>query len=63
MGFLKPYLDIHPLVLPIAEGGLAVTSKDLVIRGIILIITSIISGYIPAKLVTKQNTLDSILGR
>ena len=63
LGFLKPYLDIHPLVLPIAEGRLAVTNGDILSRGIILIITSLISGFIPARLVTKQNTLDSILGK
>ena len=63
MGFLKPLLDVHPLVLPIAEGHLAVTYNDLIIRGIILICTSLISGFVPARLVTKQNTLDSILGR
>ncbi len=63
MGFLKPYLDIHPLVLPIAEGRLAVTNGDILTRGIILIITSLISGFIPARLVTRQNTLDSILGK
>jgi ABC-type lipoprotein release transport system permease subunit len=63
MGFLKPFLEIHPLILPIAEGRLAVTTSDLIIRGIILIISSLISGFIPARLVTKQNTLDSILGK
>ncbi len=63
LGFLRPFLNVHPLVLPIAEGHLAVTGNDLFIRGIILILTSLISGYVPAKLVTKQNTLDSILGR
>jgi ABC-type lipoprotein release transport system permease subunit len=63
LGFLKPYLDIHPLVLPIAEGRLAVSVNDILVRGIILIITSLISGFIPARLVTKQNTLDSILGK
>jgi len=63
LGFLKPYLDIHPLVLPIAEGRLAVTTGDILTRGIILIITSLISGFIPARLVTRQNTLDSILGK
>lgn len=63
MGFLKPYLDIHPLVLPIAEGRLAVTTEDIFTRGVILIITSLISGFIPARLVTRQNTLDSILGK
>jgi ABC-type antimicrobial peptide transport system permease subunit len=63
LGFLKPYLEIHPLVLPIAEGRLAVTTGDIFSRGVILIITSLISGFIPARLVTRQNTLDSILGK
>lgn len=63
LGFLKPYLDIHPLVLPIAEGRLAVTGWDVFTRGIILIVTSLISGFIPARIVTRQNTLDSILGK
>ncbi len=63
LGFLKPYLDIHPLILPIAEGRLAVTTNDILTRGIILTVASLISGFIPARLVTKQNTLDSILGK
>jgi ABC-type lipoprotein release transport system permease subunit len=63
MGFLKPFLDIHPLILPVAEGRLSVTTGGLFIKGIILIITSLISGFVPARLVTKQNTLDSILGK
>lgn len=63
LGFLKPFFDVHPLVLPIAEGHLAVTNNDLITGGIILMITSLISGFVPARQVTKQNTLDSILGR
>lgn len=63
LAWLKPYLDIHPLVLPIAEGRLAITNQDLIIRAIILIAAGLISGFIPSRLVTKQNTLDSILGR
>ena len=58
-----PYFDLHPINYPIAPGSLAITSTDLLIRGIILTITSFISGFLPAWLVTRQNTLDAILGR
>lgn len=61
--YLKPWFDIHPLQFPVTQGSLAVTETGLLIRGIILLATSLISGYIPALLITKQNTLDAILGR
>jgi ABC-type lipoprotein release transport system permease subunit len=61
--FLVPWFDIHPLKFPVTEGKLAITTSGLVIRGFILTFTALISGYIPAWMVTKQNTLDAILGR
>ncbi len=61
--FLAPWFDLHPLKFPVTEGKLAITISGLIIRAIILISTAFISGYVPAKLVTKQNTLDAILGR
>jgi len=61
--FLAPWFDIHPLKFPVTEGKLAVTTSGLVIRGLILTLTAFISGYVPARMVTKQNTLDAILGR
>ena len=63
MTLLKPYIDLHPIDFPIAQGRLAITMSDIIIRGIILSITTIISGFVPAWLITRQNTLDSILGR
>ncbi len=63
MGFLKPWFAIHPLKFPVTEGQLSVTLSGLMIRGLILMVTAFISGYIPARMVTKQNTLDAILGR
>ena len=54
--FLAPWFDLHPLKFP-------VTTSGLLIRGLILTITAFISGYVPARMVTKQNTLDAILGR
>ena len=61
--FLAPWFDLHPLKFPVTEGRLAITSSGLIVRGIILTITAFVSGYVPAKMVTKQNTLDAILGR
>ncbi|MFA7301595.1 MAG: FtsX-like permease family protein [Candidatus Shapirobacteria bacterium] len=61
--FLVPWFDLHPLKFPVTEGRLAITTNGLVIRGLILTITAFISGYVPAWMVTKQNTLDAILGR
>lgn len=60
---LVPWFDIHPLKFPVTEGKLAVTTTSLIIRAIILTFTAFISGYIPAWMVTRQNTLDAILGR
>ncbi|MGH7203941.1 MAG: ABC transporter permease [Candidatus Levyibacteriota bacterium] len=58
-----PYTVLHPIHFPVANGSLAITPTDLLIRGVILTLTALISGFIPAWLVTRQNTLDSILGR
>jgi ABC-type antimicrobial peptide transport system permease subunit len=63
LGFIVPYSIINPIQYPVGEGSLAITTNDVVIRAIILTITAFISGFIPAWLVTKQNTLDAILGR
>lgn len=61
--FLAPWFDLHPLKFPVTEGRLAITTNGLIIRGLILTTTAFISGYVPAWMVTKQNTLNAILGR
>lgn len=61
--FLVPYFIAHPIVFPVAKGSLAITQTDLLLRGVVLTLTAFISGFIPAWLVTRQNTLDAILGR
>ena len=63
LGFIVPYFVINPIQYPVGTGSLAITTNDVLIRAIILTITAFISGFIPAWLVTKQNTLDAILGR
>jgi ABC-type antimicrobial peptide transport system permease subunit len=62
-GFLKPYINAHPIDFPFSDGILVATISGVVIRAAILFIATLIAGYIPAKIVVKQNTLDAILGR
>src|SRR5579859_242383 len=63
MGLLVPYYALHPFNIGGIPGTLAITMNDIAPRAIILTVASLISGFIPAWLVTKQNTLDAILGR
>jgi ABC-type antimicrobial peptide transport system permease subunit len=63
LGYIVPYFDIHPLVLPLGKSSLAIDLAGIMSRAAILTITAFISGFIPAWLVVKQNTLDAILGR
>ncbi len=61
--FLQDYFEKHPLSLPMADGQLLLGFNYVAVRIIVLIISSLISGFIPAWLIIRQNTLDSILGR
>lgn len=63
LGFLVPYFNLHPIELPIISIKLSISNSDVYIRAIFLIVTAVISGFIPAWLVAKQNTLNAILGR
>lgn len=60
---LKPYFLAHPIDFPFSDGILVATWPGVIIRAWFLFLATLIAGYIPAKLVVRQNTLDSILGR
>lgn len=61
--FLVPYFQANPIDFPFSWGVLTVTELGVAVRSSILVLTTIIAGYIPARLIVKRNTLDSILGR
>lgn len=61
--FLKPFIAAHPIDFPFSDGILVATVPGVLIRSCILFVATLIAGYIPAKIVVKQNTLDAILGR
>jgi ABC-type lipoprotein release transport system permease subunit len=62
-GFLKPYFDAHPINFPFSDGILVATPLGSGIRVAILLVITLLAGYVPAKLIIRKNTLDSILGR
>lgn len=60
---LVPYFAKNPIDFPFSDGILVATMSGTLIRAFILFISTVIAGYIPARIVVKQNTLDAILGR
>ena len=62
-GILIPFIDAHPINFPFSDGILVAEIPNTLIRAGLLIVATIFAGYIPARLVVKQNTLDAILGR
>lgn len=62
-GFLVPLFQKHPIDFPFSDGILVAEPSGTLIRFIILLIVTLIAGFIPARMIVRQNTLDSILGR
>ncbi len=60
---IKPYFTAHPINFPFSDGILVATLSGTLLRAGILLVATIIAGYIPANIVIKQNTLSAILGR
>jgi putative ABC transport system permease protein len=60
---IKPYFAANPINFPFSDGILVATVSGTFLRAGILLITTIIAGYIPARIVIRQNTLSAILGR
>ena len=62
-GFLVPYIDANPIDFPFSDGILVAEYSGTLLRAFLLLVATIFAGYIPARIVVKQNTLDAILGR
>ncbi len=61
--FLQPFIAAHPIDFPFSDGILVAPLIETLFRVGLLIFTTIIAGYIPARMIVRKNTLDSILGR
>lgn len=62
-GFLEPFITSHPIDFPFSDGILVAPLEGTIIKVVILIFTTVIAGYLPARMIVRKNTLDSILGR
>ena len=60
---IKPGFQAHPINFPFSDGILVATVLGTAKRAGILMIATLLAGYIPARIVIKQNTLSAILGR
>jgi ABC-type lipoprotein release transport system permease subunit len=61
--FFEPYFLQNPINFPFADGILYAPFFDSLFRFGVLVLASVLSGFIPARMVVKQKTLDAILGR
>ncbi len=61
--FLIPLIAKHPIDFPMSDGILLAPWKNTIIRASLLLIVTILAGFIPARMIVKKNTLDSILQR
>jgi ABC-type lipoprotein release transport system permease subunit len=62
-GFLVPAVAAHPIDFPFSDGILVAPIDGTGIRIGLLVVTTVIAGYLPSRMIVRRNTLDSILGR
>lgn len=62
-GFLVGYFAENPINFPFSDGILVAEPVGTFYRFLVLFVITLFAGFIPAWLIVKQNTLNSILGR
>jgi ABC-type lipoprotein release transport system permease subunit len=62
-GILVPYLAAYPIDFPFSDGILVAPLNETMARIGLLIGATVIAGYVPARMIVRKNTLNSILGR
>jgi ABC-type lipoprotein release transport system permease subunit len=62
-GFLVGYFQENPINFPFSDGILVAEPISTLYRFITLFFITLLAGFIPAWIIVKQNTLNSILGR
>lgn len=60
---LVPAFAKNPINFPFSDGILVAEPVGTAIRVGILLVVTLIAGFIPARMIVRKNTLDSILGR
>lgn len=62
-GFLVPFFEENPIQFPFSDGILSAPPESTFWKFVILFVVTLIAGLIPAWMIARQNTLNSILGR
>ncbi len=62
-GFLIGYFERNPINFPFSDGILVADPTETAWRFLALFIITLIAGFLPAWLIIRKNTLNSILGR
>jgi len=62
-GVLIGYFRRNPINFPFSDGILVAPVEETFIRFVILFVTTLIAGFIPAWMIARGNTLNAILGR
>lgn len=62
-GFLIGYFEANPIKFPFSDGILVAPVGETFTRFVVLFVVTLIAGFLPAWLIVRQNTLNSILGR
>jgi putative ABC transport system permease protein len=62
-GFLLGYFERNPIPFPFSDGILVADPLETFYRFIVLFGITLVAGFLPAWLIVRKNTLNSILGR
>ncbi|MCA9358224.1 ABC transporter permease [Candidatus Kaiserbacteria bacterium] len=62
-GFLIGYFERNPIKFPFSDGVLVAPPDETFLRFTVLFIVTLFAGLLPAWMIVRQNTLNSILGR
>jgi ABC-type lipoprotein release transport system permease subunit len=62
-GLMVPAINAHPINFPFSDGILVAPFDSVMFKFVLLLVVTILAGFIPASMIVKKNTLDSILGR
>lgn len=60
---LVPLFQAHPIDFPFSDGILVAPLSGTLYRVGLLVFSTVVAGFIPAMMIVRKNTLDSILGR
>ncbi|MFT7328025.1 MAG: ABC-type lipoprotein release transport system permease subunit [Crocinitomicaceae bacterium] len=62
-GVFVPFFAANPIDFPFSDGILVAKIGPTMVRAGVLLIVTMIAGLMPARIIVRQNTLDSILQR